>query len=85
MFHAEQKEIIMTELYSISGITRQAYHKAMHKQDRETLLWQRMKEMVIEVRKDYPRLSARKIHYMLGIEEIGVNRFSALFHRREWG
>ncbi len=65
----------MTELYSISGITRQAYHKAMHKQDRETLLWQRMKEMVIEVRKDYPRLSARKIHYMLGIEEIGVNRF----------
>jgi len=31
--------------------------------------------MVIEVRKDYPRLSARKIHYMLGIEEIGVNRF----------
>ena len=65
----------MTELYSISGITRQAYHKAMHKQDRETLLWQRMKEIVIEVRKDYPRLSARKIHYMLGIEEIGVNRF----------
>lgn len=65
----------MTELYSISGITRQAYHKAMHKRNRETLLWQRLKEMVIEVRKDYPRLSARKIHYMLGIEEIGVNRF----------
>lgn len=64
----------MSELYIISGITRQSYHQALQKCDRDVILWQRLKEIVIEVRKDYPRLSARKIHYMLGIEEVGVNR-----------
>ena len=34
-----------------------------------------MLEMVYEVRKDYPRISARKIHYMIGINEVGINRF----------
>lgn len=38
-------------------------------------MWQRMLEMVYEIRKDYPRMSARKIHYMLGINEVGINKF----------
>jgi putative transposase len=65
----------MSILYDISGITRQGFHKASHKQKRGQMLWQRLKEMVIEIRKDYPGLSARKIHYMLGIEQVGINRF----------
>jgi hypothetical protein len=65
----------MEDLYSISSISRQGYHKGLSKASREDMLWQRIKEIVIEVRKDYPRISARKIHRMLDIKEVGVNRF----------
>ncbi len=65
----------MEDLYNISGISRQAYHKAAHKEREDIFMWQRLKEIIIAVRKDYPMLSARKIHYMLGIKEVGINRF----------
>ena len=65
----------MEELYNISGLSRQAYHKAVQIEAQRAFMWQRLKETVIEVRKDYPRISARKIHYMLGIKEVGINRF----------
>ncbi|MCD4790513.1 MAG: IS3 family transposase [Bacteroidales bacterium] len=65
----------MKGLYDISGVSRQAYHKAMRIEEQRVLMWQRLKEIVIEVRKDYPRISARKVHYMLGIKEVGINRF----------
>jgi hypothetical protein len=65
----------MENLYTISGVSRQGYHKASKKAMQDSMLWQRIEEMVIEVRKDYPRISARRIHYMLGIEEVGINKF----------
>lgn len=66
----------MREMYIISGISRQGYHQAACRAGRETVLWQRLKEMALEIRKDYPRVSARKIHYMLKLEGIvGINRF----------
>ena len=72
----------MEYLYQISGISRQGYHKAFRKVADNQVMWQRMEEMVYEVRKDYPRISARKIHYMLGISEIGINRFEAFVSRQ---
>jgi transposase InsO family protein len=65
---------MMEQLYVLSGISRQGFYKAILKSHHDQALWQRMLEMVYEVRKDYPRISARKIHYMLGINEVGINR-----------
>lgn len=75
----------MSKLYSISGITRQGFHQARHKTERDHMLWQRLKEMVIEFRKDYPGLSARKIHYMLGIDQVGINRFEQFVSQQGLG
>jgi transposase InsO family protein len=66
---------MMEQMYQISGISRQGYHKAILKSHHDQVMWQRMLEMIYEIRKDYPRISARKIHYMLGISEVGINRF----------
>lgn len=65
----------MEELYRISGISRQCYHKLIHRQHDDALMWQRLVEMVIEYRKERPRSSARKIHHSLKITEVGINRF----------
>jgi len=66
----------MSQMYVISGISRQGYCQAVSKSEQETVLWQRLKEMALEIRKDYPCISARKIHrklYLKGI--VGINRF----------
>jgi transposase InsO family protein len=72
-----QKElgIKMNELYTISGISRQGYHKSIHRAMQDDALWQRLLETIVEFRKDYPHSSARKIHYKLKIAEVGINRF----------
>ena len=62
-------------MYSISGISRQSLYMAGRKAEQDALLWQRLGDMVNEVRIDYPHSSARMIHYMLGIKEVGINRF----------
>ncbi len=62
-------------MYSVLGISRQGLYKAGRKAEQDALLWQRLRDIVLEVRIDYPRSSARKIHYMLGIKEVGINRF----------
>lgn len=65
----------MNDVYQIAGISRQYHHKAEKKVLEDTLLWQRMLEMVLEMRKEYPKSSARKIHKKLRINEVGINRF----------
>ena len=65
----------MEQLYQISGISRQGYYKAILKSHQDQVMWQRILEMVYLIRKDYPRISSRKMHYMLGISEVGINRF----------
>ena len=66
----------MSEMYNISGISRQGYHQAVLRATRGVDLWQFLYEMVLEMRKDYPRISARKIYYQLCLGGIiGINRF----------
>ncbi len=63
-------------MYIISGISRQGYHQAVLRANRGDDLWQFLYEMVLEIRKDYPRISARKIYYQLCLGGIiGINRF----------
>lgn len=66
----------MSAVYVISGISRQGYHQAVVSAEQEDVFWQRLMETILEIRKDYPRISARKIHHMLLLEGlVGINRF----------
>ncbi|MDT8442588.1 MAG: IS3 family transposase [Desulfuromonadales bacterium] len=66
----------MNVMYAISGISRQGYHQAVARADQEAAFYQRLKETVLEVRKDYHHASARKIHRKLRLEGIiGINCF----------
>lgn len=58
-------------------MSRQNIHKLRKRQEAQVLFYQQLRELVIELRKDHPRLSARKIHKMLQIQDIGINRFEA--------
>jgi hypothetical protein len=63
-------------MYIISGISRQGYHQAVLRANRGDDLWQFLYEMVLEIRKDYARISARKIYYQLCLGGIiGINQF----------
>jgi len=66
----------MSEVYTISGISRQAYHRAAFRAASNAVFWQRLKDVVLAVRKDYPRISARKIHFKLNLAGVvGINKF----------
>lgn len=67
----------MEELCEIIGMSRQNLHNLRKREAEQALFYQQLRELVIEVRKDHPRLSARKIHKMLQIEDIGINKFEA--------
>ena len=62
-------------MYDISGISHQGFHKANDRAVQDSVLWQRLRDIVNEVRIDYPHMSARNIHYMIGIKDVGINRF----------
>lgn len=62
-------------MYTISGISRQGYFQSVARDHQQALLWQRINETILEIRKDYPRVSARKIHRMLQLNGVvGINR-----------
>jgi len=66
----------MNDVFMISGISRQAYHQAASRARSQEVFWHRLKDVVLSVRKDYPRISARKIHCKLNLSGIvGINRF----------
>ena len=75
MIHRKDLSIRLVDLYEIVGISKQNFYKRMKKQQIDETFNQRLLELVIEVRKDHPRLSARKIHKMLKIQGIGINKF----------
>ncbi len=78
--------VSMANLYMISGISRQGYHKSIRKVHNDCILWQRLREIVLDVRKDYPRASSRKIHYMFRMEGVvGINRFEKFVAKQGLG
>ncbi len=77
MVNAKHLKVKLQEVYLLAGISRQYYHKAIQKQRRDEVMWERILEMVIEFRETHPRSSARKIHRSLKIKEVGINRFES--------
>jgi len=66
----------MERLYKVVGITRQGFHQQKKKLEQKELLYQRLKESVIAIRKEHPRIGARKLFVILKLRgEIGINKF----------
>jgi transposase InsO family protein len=65
----------MQVFYSISGISRQGYFQQRARESKEFFQYERIKDMVTEVRKDHPRMGSRPIYYKLKITGIGINKF----------
>ena len=75
----------MENLYTISGLSRQGFHKSNSKATQDVLLWKRLRDILSDARIDYPHSSARKIHYMFGIKEAGINRFEQFVSEQGMG
>lgn len=66
----------MEQLYEEAGISRQGYHKQIQSQEQKSLMYNQIKELVVELREDHPRIGARKLFVMLNLQgKIGINKF----------
>jgi len=74
--HIEIYNFSMEKLYKTAGITRQGFHKKKQKRKKDVLFYQRLKESVIAIRKEHPRIGARKLFVILNLKgKIGINKF----------
>lgn len=61
------------------GYSKQAYYKQCKNQQRKTSDQQQLKQSVLQIRQQLPRLGTRKLHYLLkGKHPIGRDRLFAL-------
>ncbi len=66
----------MEKLYKIAGITRQGFHQKKQKSEQKVIFYQRLKESVMAIRKEHPRIGARKLHVVLNLKgKVGINKF----------
>jgi transposase InsO family protein len=65
----------MNVLYQIAGMSRQNYHKKFIQFKAKQEFYEKLREVVIEVRKEHPKMGARKMHKMLQLHTIGINSF----------
>lgn len=68
----------MEILYQLSGITRQGYFQKVKRKEQEIFTKKRTEELVLQVRKDHPKMGSRSMYYMLQIDAIGINKFEKL-------
>jgi len=71
-----QYKFRMEQLYEVAEISRQGYHKQVQRHEQKALIYNRIKELVVELREDHPRIGARKLFVMMNLQgKIGVNKF----------
>ncbi len=75
MRNRHQNHIRNETTYQVAGISRQGYFKQKHRQEKEMVTDQKLKNSVAEVRKKHPRMGSRSIHYHGTITEMGVTKF----------
>jgi transposase InsO family protein len=76
--HISEFEFHMGSVYQISGISRQAHHKARRSASRKLLLRADILDQVREARLSHPRMGSRSLHKMLCIGDIGIHQFERL-------
>lgn len=67
----------MKELYELVGVTRQGHHQWLGRQANASLRDSALLEEAAYLRKDHPRMGARKMHIVLQ-PELGRDRYEAL-------
>lgn len=65
-------------LYLVSGIRRQDYFCQQKRMERQMFIEIRTVEMIKSVRERHPGMGARPLYRVLGITEMGINRFERL-------
>lgn len=74
--HIDTTGFSMEKLYKIVGITRQGFHQKKQKRKKDLLFYQQLKDSVIAIRKEHPRIGARKLFVVLNLKgKIGINKF----------
>jgi Transposase and inactivated derivatives len=75
----------MRQLYETAGISKQGFHQGCIQKGREEYSYQRLIEMVKEVRKEHPRMGARPMYYKLNMQGIGINKFEKFISNQGLG
>lgn len=79
-------DFTLGEVYEVGGISRQGYHQLAKRQKDKTLVDTRLVELTKEIRKDHPRMGARKLFEVLKLGgTIGINRFESMLSERRLG
>lgn len=53
------------QMQGLFGFTRQAYYQALHRQTKDQLLESQVVDMVVNIRKEQPRLGGKKLYLLL--------------------
>jgi transposase InsO family protein len=66
----------MEDVYEIAGISRQGYFKQFNYEQKLSTFFSKIKEAVLDIREDHPRMGARPLHIVMNLAgTIGINRF----------
>jgi len=68
----------MSQLYSVTGITKQGFHQWLDRELKKREEQQQLLPILRQMRADHPRLSCRKIYRMLSPKTMGRDQFGRL-------
>jgi len=65
----------LNALYSICGISKQGFHQWLDRELKRKEEQMQLMPIIMQIRKDHPRLSCREIYYMISPVYMGRDRF----------
>ena len=75
-------DIFKEAIYSVAGVTRQAYHQQIKQSQKVKTREDLIVENVVKFRKRHSRMGSRVLFYAIKVEGIGVNKFETLLSSR---
>lgn len=68
----------MSAIYEYFGISRQAHHQQQQREHQRQGINQQLLVDVIAARLEHPRMGARKLFHLLGVDQMGINAFETM-------
>ena len=59
---------------ALFGLSKQAYYKQLKYNEQKITDWQRIRKLVLTLRRSMPRLGTRKLHYLLKEQGVDIGR-----------
>jgi putative transposase len=72
----------MTDLYGILKISKQAFHQGLDRELKKKSEQMQLVPIVMQIRRDHPRLSCRQMYYMLKPSYMGRDQFERFCYAR---